>query len=232
MQTSINSIIACARNSLIVSNNGLSFLKWFAVIAMIADHINKYGFDYAYPPLYHFGRLAMPIFLFVLVFNLSRNDFFDTGKHKTLIKRLLVFALLSSPAYILLKIGIIYTIFPLNIMFSLAVVVGIIYFFDRKHYFSSFVLFFLSGFFIEYFWCPGLIALGVWLFLKKQTLPALFPLTAGFGLLLAINQNLTALLAIVLIMAASRVHFNIPRCKWFFYWFYPAHLTALWLITS
>jgi hypothetical protein len=53
------------------------------------------------------------------------------------------------------------------------------------------------------------------------------------ALLCLINGNLWALVAAPLVLLVLWMPVgNLPRCKWFFYWFYPAHLCALWLVQA
>lgn len=49
----------------------LSAAKWLAVILIIVDHWNKYLSDKAVPWMYAVGRISMPLFAFVLGYNLA-----------------------------------------------------------------------------------------------------------------------------------------------------------------
>lgn len=53
---------------------------------------------------------------------------------------------------------------------------------------------------------------------------------ATFGGLWYVNGNPWALAAVPIAIGASRVIISIPRLRWFFYSYYPAHLVVLWLI--
>jgi hypothetical protein len=48
--------------------------------------------------------------------------------------------------------------------------------------------------------------------------------------LFIINRNFWALAAIPLILAATQVRLTVPRTRFAFYVYYPAHLAALWAI--
>jgi hypothetical protein len=51
----------------------LEVLKLVALVAMVADHANKYALDRAYPMMEHIGRLAFPLFALVVAANLRWN---------------------------------------------------------------------------------------------------------------------------------------------------------------
>lgn len=67
---------------------------------MAGDHINKYLLHEASGSLYALGRLVMPLFGFVLVAHLARLEAFRNGLHLRVMKRLAVFALLATPAFV------------------------------------------------------------------------------------------------------------------------------------
>ena len=57
-------------------------LKWLALVLMTGDHVNKYLFNATLPVLFEAGRIALPLFVFVLAYNLARPgtlDFASTG---------------------------------------------------------------------------------------------------------------------------------------------------------
>jgi hypothetical protein len=47
-------------------------LKWLAVALMVVDHLNKFVFKKSVPSLFVLGRVAMPLFFFVLAYNLAQ----------------------------------------------------------------------------------------------------------------------------------------------------------------
>lgn len=57
---------------LFVADGTVEGLKWLGLLLMTGDHVNKYLFNGTLPFLFEAGRLAMPIFVFVLAFNLAR----------------------------------------------------------------------------------------------------------------------------------------------------------------
>ena len=55
------------------ASGALEVLKLAALVAMVADHANKYALDRAYPMMEHIGRLAFPLFALVVAANLRWN---------------------------------------------------------------------------------------------------------------------------------------------------------------
>ena len=47
---------------LVVADGTLQTLKWFALIVMALDHINKFGFREQLPFVFELGRSVLPIF--------------------------------------------------------------------------------------------------------------------------------------------------------------------------
>jgi len=64
-----------------VSDGTLEALKWLALLLMVADHTNKYLLHDASHTLFNAGRIAMPLFVFVLAYNLARPDAYKRGAH-------------------------------------------------------------------------------------------------------------------------------------------------------
>ena len=62
-----------------IENKNLESLKWLALFSMLGDHINKYLFNGTLPFLFEIGRIAFPVFAFVIAFNFSRVDAFTSG---------------------------------------------------------------------------------------------------------------------------------------------------------
>ena len=70
VRAAVNRGLSSAR--LVVSNGTIEGLKWVGLLLMTGDHVNKYLFAERLPGLSELGRLAMPIFGFVLAYNLAR----------------------------------------------------------------------------------------------------------------------------------------------------------------
>lgn len=74
-----------------VSHARLDVLKLVAILSMIVDHVNTIAWDTRYPELRAIGRLAFPLFAFVLAYNFTRH----THHPWRLIGRLLVWGAIS-----------------------------------------------------------------------------------------------------------------------------------------
>ena len=102
----------------VVSDGTIEALKWLALLLMVADHTNKYLLHDASHTLFSGGRVAMPLFVFVLAYNLARPDSYKRGTHSRTMKRLALFGLLATPPFIALG-GLLAGWWPLNILFAL-----------------------------------------------------------------------------------------------------------------
>lgn len=126
-------------------------LKVIAVICMIIDHIGYYFYyaipDYAYLICRIIGRVAMPIFVYLLV-----QGYFNTKSIRKYKLRLLASAIITQVVILILKyINVNYYSFYvveiyniLNILFSLFLSLILICLIDRK-------IFYAKGFFTEIF---------------------------------------------------------------------------------
>lgn len=88
----------------------LDALKLLAMVLMVLDHINQACLGEGQPWMYYLGRGAFPLFAFVMACHLYRQT-----PLAGYLKRLVVFALLSQPVFVLAldEIG-------LNVLFTLA----------------------------------------------------------------------------------------------------------------
>src|SRR4249920_2578087 len=87
---------------LVVSNGTIEGLKWLGLLLMTGDHVNKYLFAEQLSGLSELGRLAMPIFGFVLAYNLARPGTLEGGAYPRAIKRLAVWGAVASVPYMAL----------------------------------------------------------------------------------------------------------------------------------
>jgi len=229
-----------------ITHDRLTLLKWLALVSMAIDHYNKFvNPDYS-KALFSLGRLALPVFLFVLACNLSR---IEAAKMPRIAFRLGLFGLMAIPAYNAMGGTILWGWWPLNVLFLLAGLVTVVYLLSvpvKRRWLryacrlTALLLFFLTGALSEFFW-PGLgLGLVFWrLFVlfsrprkcrNRVELAFLALVTCGLTVLLClINGNAWALAAIVLVLFVLWLPVGkLPRFQWFFYWFYPAHLSVLW----
>lgn len=74
----------------------LDLVKMAAAAAMVVDHTNKILFGFTSVPCWYVGRLALPLFIFVLAMHLTRG-----AEPLPYLQRLIVLAVVSQPAYAL-----------------------------------------------------------------------------------------------------------------------------------
>ncbi len=208
-----------------ISDGSLEALKWVALVLMVGDHVNKYLLHESSASLYALGRMVMPIFGFVLMHNLCRPGALANGLHVRAIKRLAIFGALSTPAFVYL-VGW----WPLNILFTLLVATLIVLLWEQggtARRLLAFPLFLVGGALVEFWWPALLCCLGAWAYLRKHTPLRLSLWVLATASLAVINGNFAAVVALPLIWAATRVDVPMPRMRWVFYAFYPAHLSFL-----
>ncbi|MCU7927511.1 MAG: conjugal transfer protein TraX [Candidatus Thiodiazotropha sp. (ex Dulcina madagascariensis)] len=214
------------------SNGTLEALKWVGLVAMTGDHINKYLFNATLPALYELGRLALPIFVFVLAYNLAHPWALENGAYIRTIKRLLLFGALASVPYIALG-GVWNSWWPLNILFTLLVATVVLYLIEKGTTLAlvaSGVMIAIGGGLVEFWWPAVIGAVAVWAYCKRPSTVAALVGVVACASLVVINKNWWALAAIPVIATAALVKIPVPRMRWVFYVYYPLHLAALWLI--
>ncbi len=211
------------------SNGQLEILKWSALVIMTLDHVNKYFFKDALAVVFDIGRVAMPIFFFILAYNLARPGAMEKGVYQRVIKRLAISGMLASIPYIALG-GLAVGWWPLNIMFTLLVITITIYLIESEHFILAQVVFFLGGSVVEYWWFASAFGIAVWSYYKKPSWIAFSLAILACASLFIINRNNWALLALPLLFLASRINFNVPKKRLIFYAYYPLHLAVIWLV--
>lgn len=210
-----------------IPDGTLEGLKWLALISMLYDHVMRMLFmGPALGPVTVFGRLAFPLFTFILAYNLARPSV-DARVYRRLILRLVGFGLLALPASIYL-VGAL----QLNILFTFAAFVALLWLLQQRPLWyavpAALILFVAAGTQVEYGWQGLLLALCVAYFVRRGlTLDAVAVLAAGYMALALSNGNHWGVLSLPLILIASQVELPFPRNKWFFYIFYPVHLMLI-----
>jgi TraX protein len=221
-----------ARRPWVMADGSPEAIKWVALVLMVLDHVNKYFYAENLPVIFQCGRIVMPMFGFVLAYNLARPDALARGVHHRMMYRLTLAGLAASPMYIILN-GMYVTAnawWPLNILFMLLLVVALTYLIDRGGamcYALAVTLFLFGGAVVEYLWMGVLSCLGAWLFCRDASTSRLLLWFLGTLSLTVVNGNAWALVAIPMVFMAGRIALRIPRLTWVFYAFYPAHLLLL-----
>jgi hypothetical protein len=216
-----------------ISNGGIESLKWLGLVLMTLDHANTYLLNGKYPLFFEAGRVVMPLFAFVLAYNLARSP--DKGVYKRVMQRLLIYALIATPFFMAIHSvsATNWSWYPLNILFTLLVSTTCIYCLDKGDSVSFLVgmaVFVLGGTVVEFLHPAILFTVFAWQYCRsgeKQWLLLMLLMMFPIGL---INTSMSAAFSLVIIFFVSKVDINIPRAKNFFYAFYPIHLSVLYLL--
>ncbi|MFJ4345062.1 TraX family protein [Pseudomonas sp. NPDC089401] len=219
-----------------LANGTLEALKWLALLLMTGDHVNKYLFNETLPYLFEAGRVAMPLFVMVLGYNLARPGAFERGVHRRAAKRLFLFGLLATPPFLALGGQWWGGWYPLNILFALLVITLTAAACERaaarqKHYWVVALLVFTGGGALVEFWWPAvLLGLSTLWYVRRPNIMAALGVVVSFAGLSLINGNSWAVAALPVLLLATRLPLKLPRWRWLFYAYYPLHLLALLLI--
>ena len=214
---------------LVVSDGTLEALKWLALLLMVADHINKYLLHDASHILFNCARSAMPLFVFVLAYNLARPDSFESGAHTRTMKRLALFGVLATPPFMALG-GLLAGWWPLNILFALLSLTAIIYYLEQQTIPGCLIactVFIVAGSSVEFWWPVLAFGIAVWWYCNTPQLTALIIAIVALLLLRLINGNDWALAALPVLFLSTAVNIPMRRYQWLFYYFYPVHLGLL-----
>lgn len=210
-------------DGLVVADGTLEALKWLAAGLMALDHVNRWVLGGAHAFLYDLGRLAMPVFGFVLMHHLARPGATAEGVHRRVMARLLGTGLLATPVYAALAGA-----WPLNVLFMLLLSTGVVWLIERGRGGLAALAVAAGGTLVEFWWFGVLACLGAWWYCRRPTRGRLMLWALALGSLWLVNGNLAALAALPLLWNATRVDLPVGRRRWFFYGFYPVHLALIW----
>ena len=217
---------------LVLSSGTLEALKWLALLLMTLDHVNKHLLHASVPELFAAGRLALPLFGFVLGYNLARPGALASGGYSRTARRLAIFGTIATIPFIALG-GLGWGWWPFNIMATLLVATLCAWLVEvggTARLAAAAAAFIVGGALVE-FWWPGLaVCLLAWAYCRRASWLRLALWIGALASLCVINRNLWALAALPLIFAAGQVKINVPRGRLGFYVYYPAHLAVLWIV--
>jgi hypothetical protein len=215
-----------------VPDGTIETLKWLAMVLMLLDHTNKYFYAEKLPYIFNVARISMPLFVFVLAYNLARPGTLESGGYHRTMKRLLLFGALATPAYI--GLGVIFAgWWPLNIMFALLVITLTVYMLEQRTitgYIIALFVFLAGGSSVEFWWPAIILGMAVWWYCKTPSLMPLILAIIALASTRLINGNYWAIAFIPVVIAACFVNIPMPRYQWVFYLFYPFHLSVLWVL--
>lgn len=217
---------------LVVADGTLEALKWAAALLMVLDHSNKFLYGEKLPVIFQVGRIVMPIFGFVLAYNLARPSALARGVHSRMMFRLALWGLAASPMYIILN-GMVVKAnawWPFNILFMLMLVVALIQLIEQggaKRIAAAVALFLVAGAFVEFLWFGVACCLGAWGYCRKPNRGRLLLWILGTLSLSVVNGNAWALASIPVLLLLTKLNVRMPRWRWAFYALYPLHLLAI-----
>lgn len=218
--------------SLTIADGTVEGLKWLGLALMTGDHVNKYLFNATLPVLFESGRLALPIFVFVLAFNLARPHAGSHGAYGRTMWRLAMFGVLASAPFLALG-GLYAGWWPLNVMFTLLLITAITYLIERgkrRHLVAAAAIFMLGGSAVEYWWPAIAFGVAIWSYTKRPSWAAITVALFACSALWVINGNGWALASIPILILSQLVDLHLPRVRLAFYAYYPLHLLLLWII--
>lgn len=214
------------------SSAQLEWIKWMAILTMTLDHLNRIVFSSSYPGLSWAGRLAMPLFAFLVAY----HSLHHTRSLSGYMRRMFEFGIYSQLLY-----WIAFNSWMLNIFFGLALGIALISaastldrwaqanWLDRFLSMAATLVFLIASPFIEYHWAVPAAILCTWLWLRDGRGWHLF----AAGLLFVAGNGYSteswfALASFGVLYAVHRIQRNPLRLpRWVYYLYYPAHLALL-----
>lgn len=204
-------------------------LKMIAILSMLIDHIG-YIFlpgDSLYAPSRAIGRIAFPIFCFLIV-----EGFHHTRSHIDYLIRLSIFALISEIPFDLAFFGKLFDFQHQNVYFTLALGLGAIFCLEEmnthRRYAIPFFLILATAFLIHCDYGIGGVLLICMFYLTRETPWIRLVLCALILYVFYGTPELYGLIAMVPITFYNGKRG--PHAQMLFYWFYPVHLLILHLI--
>lgn len=198
----------------------LEALKWLALAAMVADHVDLLWLERSWPALHAFGRLAFPLFALVFGYNLARPH----------VDGIRVAGRLALPAALASLVWA-YTgtagLPPLNVLWAFALFAVAVELWD-EHPRTALAALVVGGLFVEGNWFGQLLAFAGLLIGRRPSHWFGYALAVlGIVLLQAVNGSAWALLAVPAVLAVRAWRPDVPHVPGLFLWFYPVHLAAL-----
>lgn len=210
---------------LAIADGSLEALKWLALVLMTADHVNKFLYHGTLPGIYEAGRTVLPLFAFVLGYNLARPGMLADGAFGRAAKRLAAYGFMATPPFVAL-VGW----WPLNVLFTLLLAALVVWLLERGTIPASLValaIFCVGGAFVEFWWFGAACCVAAWAYCRRPSAGRTLVWSLCLASLSLVNGNLWALAALPLILAARHVRLVLPRWRNVFYVYYPLHLIIL-----
>jgi hypothetical protein len=207
----------------------LEAIKWLALALMVLDHVDAFVFHRELTWACALGRLVFPLFAFVLGYHMSRADALRSGVYPRVLSRLLLFGAVAQVPHGLLTHAA-FGLFPLNVLATFAVAVGVMWLWEVGLQVGALFVFVALSPLVEYGYPGVATCLTVWWLYRWPSTVAAVAMLFAWASLVFINGSQLAIWAIPLLLLASRLDVMVPRLRWAFYGFYPAHLIAFVLL--
>jgi hypothetical protein len=195
------------------------FLKFIAIASMVVDHIGLVFFPQIMF-LRVIGRIAFPIFAVGVA-----EGYRYTSNYKAYLFRILYFAVIAQIPYLIL-----FNNGQINVLFTLALALILIMAVDKKKYLLAFLVLVASCFLKSDYGLYGVLMAAAFYFLKSKNIYLLIFLsliTVADAIFYDSPLQLFAYLGFLLIVYLPKAEIKMVLPKYFFYWFYPAHLLLL-----
>jgi hypothetical protein len=206
------------------TNGSLETLKWIALVAMTIDHVNSVLLGREYGWMFAVGRLAYPLFAFVVAVNLAR----PYGDKLRSVKRLLLWGCVAQIPHMLAFQAWL----PLNVLFTFGLAGLVLVLWERRQEALAVVVFLGLSLFVDYQWSGVALVLAVYHGAKNQWREGVFACLVALWSLTLVNGSWwqwVALLPVLLVYAAQ---LETPRLRWAFYGYYVGHFVVLAAVAS
>ena len=201
-------------------------LKMIAIVAMLIDHVGAVLFP-QYRILRYIGRIAFPIFAYTLV-----EGFIHTRDIKKYMMRMGILAVISEIPFDLALTGKALEFGHQNVFFTLLLGLLMLYLMTKapdevRGLLCVFVILFISRYLrIDYSY-RGLLMIFWYYQYRNNNAMKLFGI-AFINIFIMGGSQIFALLALIPILLHNGERG--PKCKGFFYGFYPVHLLVIYFI--
>lgn len=206
------------------SDSALEGLKWVALVAMTIDHVNTVIFDREHAWMFAVGRLAYPLFAFVLGVNLARPA---TDKGRA-VRRLLQWAVIAQPVHAW-AFG---SMWPLNVLFAFAIAAAGLQLWQARRESLAVAVCLLAPCVVDYQWMGVACVLAAYAWAKSPNWNSVLACVGALASLSVVNGSFWQWAALPVLLAASGWTLYVPRLRWAFYGYYVAHFAVLALLAT
>lgn len=219
-----------------MTSSAREILKWLALVLMTGDHAVKVLAGGYVPVVSELGRIAFPLFAFVMAYNLAQPG----ADYAKSFRRLSIWGLVAQPVYAWTFDALL----PVNVLFSFALAVACCWAVENRRWGPLLVLAGPIPMLVDYQWSGVAFVLAWWWFFRTPQglrgdgtiwigVGRLWLAFAAFAPLCVYNGNPWALAALFPMYWLGDPARRLPavrRTRWGFYGYYVGHLVLLALI--